>query len=291
MDQAFGTYLEDNYNDYFVVIESDIPEEYKKLEILDDVKKNGLNFLRFRSTLQTFGKRNRNTRLWPGGKGQENYMKKMMSTKEVNELFKNCGGVPGENGHPVPATGQVTVERILTIDPNNLSHIVKQFIWNSDDSQVDGIVETLDEGEGTPGNKFMKNILQGLGASFSVRSVVPQRKNPNGTIDVTGIGRYVCHDRVFVPSHEEAYMDKSIPIKNIVTKSKFETVMESFTSFVVDHSEKTKHILNGMEPVMESITMNPLTGMITAPVDGGKILLYPEAKYRNELADFYKDYH
>lgn len=288
---ASNAYVHDNYLNYYAVMESDVPEEYRKPKIIDQVNKNGLNYLRFKSVLQTFGKRNRNTRLWPGGKGQVNYMKQMMSSKEVKELFQNVGGVPGENGHPVPATGQVTVERILTIDPNNISHIVRQFIWNSDDSQVDGIIETLDEGEGTPGNKFTKNILQGLGASFSVRSLVPQRKNMDGTIDVTGPGRYVCHDRVFIPSHEEAYMDKSVPIKNIVTQSKFETVMESFTSLVLDRSEKTNRILDGMEPVMESAYMNPESGMLTVPVDGGKILLYPEAKYRNELKDFYKNFH
>lgn len=272
--------LNDKFNDFFVVIEQTSPRD-QKIEILDMKDGNGLSYLKFRACLQSFTKRNRNGRLWQSG-----YMKKMMTTREIQELLA-AGGVPGENGHPVPDSGEVTVERILTINPNNLSHLIKSYEWERDDSRVYGIIETLDEGPGSAGYKFMKNILQGMIPSFSARSIVPQRKNPDGTIDVTGVGRYVTSDRVILPSHDDAYLDKAVPIKNIITKSKFETVMESFVSYVVDKSDKVNRIVDGLDPAMESVTMDK-TGMMSIKTNIGTALIFPESKYRNELKDFMK---
>jgi hypothetical protein len=272
--------LDDKFSDFCIVVEQASPNE--KIEILDmKDNPNGLSYLRFRACLQSFIKRNRNNRLWQSG-----YMKIMMSTPEIRELL-NAGGVPGENGHPIPAVGQVTMERILTIDPNNLAHITKEYQWERDDSKVYGIIETLDEGPGSAGYKFMKNILQGMDPSFSTRSIIPQRKNRDGTIDVTGVGRFVTHDRVILPSHEDAYIDKSIPVQNIVSKSKFETVMESYVSFVVDKSDKVNRIIDTMSPAVESATIDK-TGMVSVPTKSGIALIYPESKYRNELKDFMK---
>jgi hypothetical protein len=271
--------LDDKFSDFFIVVEQTSPGD--KIEILKMEEVNGLSYLRFRATLQSFTKRNRNRRLW-----FSKYMKIMMNAPEVLELV-NAGGVPGENGHPVPATGEVTIERILTIDPNNLSHIIKSFEWERDDSKVHGIIETLDEGPGSAGIKFMRNILQGMDPSFSTRSVIPQRKNPDGTIDQTGVGRYVTSDRVILPSHDDAYIDKSIPVKNIITKPKFETVMESFVSFVVNKSDKVNRIIDGMSPVIESAYIDK-TGMLSIPTPSGNALIFPETKYRNDLKDFMK---
>ena len=280
MNKMTADMLNDNYCDFFAVMEQALAPEERQFEILKTDNSNGLSFLRFRSCMQSFTKRNRNARLWPA-----RFMKPMMQTKEILELLR-AGGVPGENGHPVPDTGAVTMERILTINPNNLSHIVKQYDWEGD-NKVFAIVETLDEGPGSPGYKFMRNILQGIKPAFSTRSIVPQRKNPDGTIDVTGIGRFVCHDRVFVPSHDDAYIDESIPIKNIITKSKFEACMESYVSFVVEKSDKVNIITDGLGAAMESATMDR-NGMLSVPIEGGRALLYPENKYRKEFKDFIK---
>lgn len=270
----------DNFLDYSIVIESNT-EPNQGFEIIKDGKtKDGLNFLRFKSCLQTFGNRNRNRRLW-----LSRWMKPMINAPEVQELIRE-GGVPGEAGHPVPDSGPVTMERILTIDPNRISHVIKEFIWTTD-NQLDGIVETIDDGNG-PGDKFRRNILQGLPVSFSTRSVIPQRKNPDGSTDQTGPGRYVTSDRVFIPSHKEAYIDKSIPVKNICKKDHFETVMESFVSFTAERSEKTKRILDGMDPALESATMDK-NGILTVPTNEGIVCLYPELKYRKEFADIMKN--
>lgn len=280
MEKSTITMTADNYLDFYAVMEQALTPDEQKFEILKMVEKNGLSFLRFRACLQTYGTRNRNARLWPG-----KFMKQMRNTPEINEMLR-AGGVPGENGHPVPTTGEVTMERILTIDPNNISHIVKAYEWEGE-NKVSGIVETLDEGPGSPGFKFMRNMLQGIKPAFSTRSIVPQRKNPDGTIDVTGIGRFVCDDRVFLPSHKEAYLDESVPVKNIITQSKFETVMESYTGFIIDRSEKVKTITDGLSPALESASLDK-NGMLMVPIEGGRIFLYPETKYRNEFKDYIK---
>lgn len=264
----------DDYNDYVIAIES---TSEGPVEIIKDAKNSdGVNFLRFRTCLQTFSARNRNRRRW-----YSKFSKPMFESPEIKELLRE-GGVPGENGHPVPATGQVTIERILTIDPNNISHVIKEFIWPNSD-KVDGIIETVDDIDG-PGSRFRKNILQGLPVSFSTRSVIPQRKNPDGTIDQTGPGRYVCSDRVFLPSHKEAYIDKTIAVKDIVKKDKFQHVMESYSAFVADTSEKVSRILDHMDPVIEQSAMSD-SGMISIPTSGGIVGIYPEMKYRNEFYD------
>ena len=274
-----NTFGLDNYLDFVVAIENAVEPNYG-LEIIKDGKnKDGLNFVRFKTCLQTFGKRNRNLRLW-----FSKWMKMMLESPENKELLRE-GGIPGENGHPVPPTGKVTVERILTIDPNNISHVIKEFSWPSE-NRLDGVIETIDDGDG-PGDKFRRNILQGLPVSFSTRSLIPQRKNPDGSIDQTGPGRYVTSDRVFVPSHKEAYIDKTIPVKNICKADTFETVMESFTSFTYEHSEKVKRITDGMDPAMEQATMSE-NGIFSVPTNEGRVFIAPETKYRREFADIMK---
>lgn len=276
-----NTMTDDNYLDYAVVIEEAM-EPNTDFEILSEKKDSGgnLSYIRFRTGLQTFGSRNRNRRLW-----LSKWMRPMLNAPEVSELLRE-GGVPGESGHPVPATGQPTIERILTIDPNNVSHVIKEFIWKTDD-WLDGIVETVDDGNG-PGDKFKRSIIQGLPVSFSTRSLIPQRKNMDGTIDQLGPGRYVTSDRVFVPSHKEAYIDKSIPIKNICKKDKFETVMESFASYVINRSEKVNRIIDGMDPALESASLDE-NGILGVNTKEGRVFVSPETKYRKVLADAMRD--
>lgn len=272
-----NNFFNDKYNDFCVVIENTLSPEDRETQIISHKQDNELNFLRFRTCLQSFGRRNRNRRLWIS-----KIMKQMLAEPHVNELL-NAGGIPGENGHPVPPTGQVTMERILTIDPNNMSHVIRSFEWIGE--KLYGIIDTLDEGPGTPGYKFMRNILQNIDPSFSLRSVVPQRKNPDGSIDVTGKGRFVTFDRVILPSHDDAYIDKTIPVKNIIKADRFETVMESYTDFVVESSDKVNRIIDKMEPVLESAMIDK-NGVLSVNTKEGRIFVAPETKYRREISSF-----
>jgi hypothetical protein len=93
---------------------------------------------------------------------------------------------------------------------------------------------------------------------------------------------------VFLPSHKEAYIDKSIPVKNVCNANKFETVMESYVSFVADRSDKINKIVDGMQPAMESASMDK-NGMMSIPTSEGIVCAYPELKYRREFADIMKN--
>lgn len=265
----------DKEYDYSIVMEATSPQD-SKVEILKEVKENGLNFLRFSACLQDINGYNRNRRKWTVP-----IIKAMSESPEVQELIAR-GSFVGEQGHPVPATGKVTLERILNIDPNRTSHRITQLFWPKP-NELHGIVETLDEGPGTPGVKMMRNILQGIQPAFSLRSLVPQRKNADGTIDVLGPGRMVCYDRVYLPSHGGAYQDVDVPVKNIVTQNEFETVMESFTAHVMAHSDKIRSIIDTMEPALESASYDPKSETLSVNTEHGRVFISPETKYRDEI--------
>lgn len=273
---------DDNFLDFYVVLEQTSPEN-NKIEMIDDGSRNGLNYLRFSTCLQSFKGLNRNRRLW-----KAEQVRQMANDRPVQELIEK-GSFVGEAGHPVPMDGKVTIERILTIDPLRCSHRIVSLSWPKND-ELHGVVETLDEGPGSPGDRLRRNLLQGVIPAFSLRSLVPQRKEADGSTTVTGPGRLVTYDRVYLPSHAEAYMDVEIPVKQIITKPKFETVMESYCDFVTAHSDKVRRVVDDLEPAMEAASIDEKTNMLSIPTAEGRIFVAPEAKYRKEIAGLYSEF-
>ena len=266
------------YNDYdqtYIVMEQTTPVD-NKIEIQKVVDTNGLNYVRFSTCLQDFNGYNRNRRKWPA-----EIVKAMAEASTVQELIRMNSFV-GEAGHPVPDNGQVTMERICNIDPLKTSHRFTKLFWPNP-NELHGICETLDEGVGSPGYRMMRNILQGVIPAFSLRSLVPQRKNPDGSKDVIGVGRMICYDRVYLPSHEKAYMDVDMPVSQVVTKPEYKVVMESFADHVMSHSDKIRSIIDDMEPAMESASFDPKTNLISVKTEEGRIFVAPEMKYRKEI--------
>lgn len=276
------TLYDDRFNDFYIVMEQTSPED-PKINIIGDGSKEGLSYLRFSTCLQSFRGRNRNRRLW-----KADQVRTMVNDRPVQELIRKNSFV-GEAGHPVPMDGKVTLERILTIDPNNCSHRIVSLSWPSNE-ELHGIVETLDEGPGTPGYRLMKNIMQGIIPAFSLRSIVPQRKNADGSTDVIGPGRCVTYDRVYLPSHEEAYMDVEIPVKKVVTKDNFTTVMESYTDFMLNHSDKVRGIIDKMSPAIETASYDVKTGLVTMNTEEGRVFIAPEVKYRKEFKSIFDNF-
>ena len=266
------------YNDYdqtYIVMEQTTPVD-NKIEIQKVVDTNSLNYVRFSTCLQDFNGYNRNRRKWPAES-----VKAMAEAPTVQELIRMNSFV-GEAGHPVPDSGQVTMERICNIDPLKTSHRFTKLFWPNP-NELHGICETLDEGVGSPGYRMMRNILQGVIPAFSLRSLVPQRKNPDGSKDVIGVGRMICYDRVYLPSHEKAYMDVDMPVSQVVTKPEYKVVMESFADHVMSHSDKIRSIIDDMEPAMESASFDPKTNLISVKTEEGRIFVAPEMKYRKEI--------
>ena len=271
----------DKYADFYVVMEQTTPED-NKINMIADGRKKGSNFLRFSTCLQAFRGLNRNKRLWKASQ-----IRQMANDRPVQELIAK-GSFVGEAGHPVPMTGKATIERILTIDPLRCSHRIVSLSWPKPD-ELHGVIETLDEGPGSPGDRFFRNILQGIVPAFSLRSLVPQRREQDGTITVLGPGRMITYDRVYLPSHEEAYMDTDIPVKEIITKPEFDTVMESYCDFVTSHSDKVRRCIDDFEPVMESACIDPKTNMVSINTSAGRMFIAPEAKYRKEIRGMFNE--
>lgn len=273
---------DDAYNDYYIVCEQTSPEG-SEIKIIGDGEKTGSNFLRFSTCLQAFNGFNRNRRLW-----KADQVRIMLNDTPVQELIQK-GSWVGEAGHPVPMDGKVTIERVLTLDPLRCSHRIVAISWPKP-NEVHGIIETLDEGPGTPGDRLYRNIKQGIQPAFSLRSLVPQRKNADGSTTVLGPGRAVTYDRVYLPSHQEAYMDVEIPVKNVITKNKFDTVMESYCDYVMAHSDKVRTIIDDMEPAMESAFIDAKHNMLSIPTEAGRVFIAPEMKYRREIRNLMRSF-
>lgn len=259
---------------FFAVMEQTTPEG-SKAEIIEEVKgTNGdIKYLRFRQCLQSFGHRNRNKRLW-----KRWHIEKSLENPWLQQYFKEKGGLPGENGHPISTVeGQkLSMERLVTIDPNNICFLLKDYEFQGEDLLF-GTIDTIDDING-PGAKFRNSILQGMEPAVSCRSLVPQQKNPDGTIDVTGSGRLICYDRVILPSHEEAFRDTKSEIKNIVKKNKLVESFESaisdldFTNWVFQKADNVKFILDGLTPVMEGAIVD-VDGIFSIPTDEGHLFI------------------
>ena len=268
--------------DFYAVMEQTTPTTAKTqiIEQKED-RKTGLTYLKFRSCMQDYIGRNRNGRLWNG-----RYMKELLRAPHIIELLEK--GFPGENGHPVPSTGEVSMARIMTIDPNNISHKILNFQWEGDE-RVFSDVETVCDING-PGTKFALNIMQGFEPAFSVRAVVPQRRNKDGTIDVMQGGRVVTFDRVFLPSHRGAYRDTAISVKQVTSAPEYEQIMESLTNYAIDKSDRVNYAMEGTNPISGSAYIDRKTGHFTVNTEkGGRIFVPMEKKISAEIGNYMKN--
>lgn len=277
---------DDKGTDFCIVIEQITAEPPKNMEQF--TSEDGIHFFRWRQCLQAADRRNRNGRHWP-----LKYLKPMTETPMIAERLKH--GWPGEAGHPVPDTGKVTPERIMTIDPLRTSHIIRDISWEG--NILWGTMESLADDNG-PGHKLYASIRQGIDPAVSARTLVPQRVNNDGTIDVIGPGNLVCYDWVYGPSHPEAYIDISIPIKSVFKQDgkNYEAAIESFmgeyASDLLGNSEKIQRIVDRQKIVVESIIMGQ-NGLFCGKVENcdgngtsGHVIIAPEMKYRNEYNDY-----
>ena len=229
--------------DYFALMEATTPEQSKPRMLKENVVNGETRSLRFEACMQSFGHRNRNGRLWVS-----KFMKPALEAPHLKELIQK-GDLAGENGHPVPPTGEASLARISTIDPNNICHRILNFTWRGE--LVYSTIETIDDING-PGAKFMRSIMQGMEPAFSVRALVPQRRNADGTIDVTGPGRVITYDRVILPSHPEAYRDINVDIKQVVRTANYAQVMESLVlPYLAGASDNVKYVADDMGVALE----------------------------------------
>jgi len=268
----------DKYADYYLVCEATTSDA--KIEVKKQETRNGLNFLRFTAILQAFiNERNRNRRKWI-----PKYVKEALGASTFMELL-NKGGVPGENGHPIPPSGEVTMERVATIDPNNISHVIKKVWFENNDTVLKGEIETVDDGDG-PGARFMRHIIQGLPTSFSNRAIIPQKKNPDGSTDQTGVGRIITFDRVILPSHPEAYMDTSVPVVQVLKTRNDLKIANECCTYVTEKSNKVRHILDDMDPVFETAFIDSKGRYNVGLKSGDRVITSIEKHLVNEIKSY-----
>lgn len=274
---------------FWVVMEKSSPEEYKISNVESIKDGRGVNFLRFKAVLQTFdGKRNRNKRLWNGK------MVKAATEAEVPQEMLKYGGIPGEAGHPVPMTGEVTVERIATIDPNNVSHFFKSLSWEKNDTMLTAIVETACDGNG-PGEKLRLRTLQGITPAFSTRALIPQKVNADGTIDQVGVGRWITADNVYGPSHVGAYADRSFPITEVTRNSKdLKYAVEACFGFSLETDK-------ALEAIMDAYDIDPFSNKTSIGLDraynynvrcedGTSIIVPIRQSIKNDVKSYMKNF-
>lgn len=272
---------------YYAVMEDTSPAGYNtrsNMGVQENVVHGETRSLRFRACLQSFGRRNRNGRLW-----RADMMKKALAAPTIVELIQK-GDFAGENGHPIAQVGETSISRIATIDPNNVCHRITALEWSGD--LVYGTVETIDDING-PGAKLMRSIMQGMEPAFSVRALVPQRKNADGTWDVTGVGRVITYDRVFLPSHMEAYRDQNVDIKMVTHDNTYQQVLESFVyPYISSHSDRVKYATDNTQVAMESAHYDPNSGLYsvnTSDKNRSRVFVPIEKRLQKEMNDLLKN--
>lgn len=287
------------YSFYSIADESPTgPEQH--FEILDNHisdDKTQSNYIEWRQVLLKFNRYNRNRRKWGAQHARVSLLHPW-----INDYFVRRGGVPGENGHPINTVeGQkLSMERLVTIDPNNMVLLLKSYEFERDE-YLWGVLQTIDDGEGGPGDRFMRSIIQGMTPSVSLRSLVPQRKNNDGTIDVMGPGRFICWDRVIYPSDDEAFATSKEPFK--ISSRKIYTApikvgnesvvlsapLPAVTDYVLNQSEACKYVLDGLEYAAESTSITQ-DNMFAVTTEEGSVFIPLEERVKSGIENFMRKF-
>ena len=255
------------------------PVRPQNLEVID---KNSLFYVRFKTRLQSFNVFNRNNRMYMG-----NSMIPALNADHIKELQRK-GAWLGEFGHP----DSDNPKRILTIDPKLACHRIVSHSVNN--SFVDGIVETLDNGYG---REFTKMILQGVEPAFSLRALAGLTKRPDGKSVVQGKVHVVNYDAVILPSHPDAYRDESAPIQkvykavnadgNTVTECTCTPLTESaIMDFIAMESGNVKFISSVCDVAMEGMTLSQDMKNVILKESGAIYIVPLEQRIKHEVNNF-----
>lgn len=228
-------------------------------EIMQVINQPGTDYVRFRTCLQNFNTFNRNNR---------NYFREPMvkawEAEHIQELLR-YGTFFGENGHPNTKDPQ----RVVSIDPNNLSHRIVSYEFVGD--TVFGIIDTANDYNG-PGHQFKGHILQGAKAAFSLRALAPITKIDATRGEIRSTPRIITYDRVILPSHKVAYqtddpitaIHESTGVAAIATEQVGDICipvseclgLPGLSDFLLEESNMAKNIADMFEINYESATLD-----------------------------------
>ena len=251
---------------------------------IQPVVSNGLFYVKFDTVLQRFNALNRNNREYDGA-----WMERSLAADHLAELMRT-GNFFGEAGHP----DTEKVSRILTIDPKLISHRINK-VW-TEGKILKGSIETMDDGNF--GTQMTRKILQGMEPSFSLRALASLTKRGDGTSLMQSKAHIVTYDWVILPSHKEAYMDKSKPVERVfqdVSKSGNSLtesasaimVMESqIKDFIAMESTNVNIVSNVCEVITESMTMSEDFKNVVLKENGKTYIVPIEDRISQEIRSF-----
>lgn len=248
--------LDINPVEAYILMESEGPRIKPEIQKVIDETNNF--YVTFRAVLQTFNCFNRNNR---------EYMKEAMvpalNAPHLVELRRAKSWV-GCNGHPQTNNPM----EVLTIDPTLVSHKIDSI--DIQGNTLYGQVSTLNDDNW--GRQMTKHILQGMQVAFSLRALASITKIDARRGVIKTQPHIVTYDRVFVPSHKDAYMDKTSPIalKNAMAqgvvqeaweykvpeKQASQILRESAAMFVAEESQRFKDIVNVFGITYESVELS-----------------------------------
>lgn len=182
------SYPEDNKNFGYEVCKTSDPSRF---------------YVKFKSTLQSFGVQNRNKRYYDA----QNIMDNIEKSEYIQSMLRQNSWV-GELDHPSETiNGQtLTLQRISNPDPKHDSHFIRK-PW-LEGNLLKAPIQT-DSGTEEGMNLAIKIVDGGLIPAFSAR-VFGELQNRSGRPTVMA-KRLITYDEVLFPSHREALADVSIP--------------------------------------------------------------------------------
>ena len=251
---------------------------------LRECKENGLLYVKFDTVLQTFNVKNRNKRKYDGDAIMES-----LAAEHVQELIRE-GSFVSEYGHPLDAQ----MSRVSQIDPARVCGRVNSYYRTG--NILRGEFETFDDGG--LGTVLTRRILQKMNPAFSLRAIAPLHVDKNGDKIMKSKAHIVAFDVVVLPSHKEAYRDKSkelqicresmeVDLKNATRDEVVFALNESMiTDFIKDESKNVKLIQNVCEVIPESIRVTPDLKNIILKEGSNTFYVKTEDKIRQDVQNF-----
>jgi hypothetical protein len=180
-------------------------------------QRNGV--VRMVAVLQEANLPNRNGRVYPKA-----VIEKALQAPFVKEKL-GTNSLLGESNHPANAD----MQRQMSIDLNNVSHVIKKVWWDPQDSNL--LLGEVETASTETGKNFAGLISEnGMQASFSMRGLGDVVK-AGGKVTVKDPLRIVTYDSVHFPSHQKAYM------RNVVNESAVPVGIDALAKYAAENSK------------------------------------------------------
>ena len=254
--------------------------------------------------IQTGNDQNRNKRYYPTEE-----LALGINSARTQELV-TTGNFKGEAGHPLDKS----LARQSKIDPRN-EQVWYQKLWMDGDNVMAHFRGTNNE----LGKSFNADLKDGQRPSFSLRAL-GALINENGKAVVKNL-QIITYDRVYFPSHKQAYTNKLItseaagdepirvPTEFFAKKEpEIKHLMESgndvfgdtsfvipmtqkqINNFIVNESCNVRSILNTFDVFYESVSFDPMSHMVTMKTKlGDTINLSLETTVSREIIEGIND--